>query len=116
MKEKKTILQIEGCYENDIYHKQRLGIALRAARRVQHMSQLDLSQKATVDCTHISKVENGLSNISIGRLCRLCEALQIRLSPVFSLLEENSVEYTQLFDVYSQEEDQVLLEILKVLL
>ncbi len=53
--------------------------ALRAARQGQHLSQRDLSAKAGVPQSHISKIENGGSDIRLSSLIELARALELEL-------------------------------------
>lgn len=82
--------EIEGFFQEVIYNEERLGDALRTARALRSMSQQELSFVSNVNQTYICKIEGGQTNISVALLANICEALNMRLSELFFLLEESS--------------------------
>lgn len=82
--------EIEGFFQRSIYNEKRLGNAFRTVRALRGMSQQELAFVSNINQTYICKIEGGQTNISVALLSNLCEALDIRVSELFLLLEESS--------------------------
>ncbi len=54
-----------------------LGRLIRAIRDEEFVSIRDLAKSAVVDFSHVSKIELGRSEVSVGRFLRICYALQV---------------------------------------
>lgn len=62
-----------------------LGVAIRAARQAQGMSQESLADKAGIDRSYIGGIERGEHNIAIMNLLKIADALGMKVS---SLLDK----------------------------
>lgn len=79
--------------------KTEVGAQLRAIRLARGLTISEVAARAGLTASHISQVERGVAQPSIGALNRICEALGTRMSSVLSLpstsaaspLPENSV-------------------------
>ena len=69
-----------------------VGFILRRLRELQGLSQCSLAQLADANLSYINTVERGLNNISISKVRLLCNALQLQLSDMVTILHnvENS--------------------------
>ncbi len=61
------------------------GKALRIARAIAGMEQKQLAEKAGLNPSHISLIEKGTRNPSLGAITKLCRALQMP-EPLFTML------------------------------
>ena len=73
--------------------KQIIGKTIKAIRIKRGLSQEDLAGLHEVDRAYISKIESGRSEPSVHKIFELCEALNIKPSDFFKLIE---IEYEQL--------------------
>ena len=62
-----------------------LGSQVLYFRKLRKFSQVQLAESAGLDRAYISSFENGKKNISVVTLQRICEALSIQVSDLFSL-------------------------------
>jgi transcriptional regulator with XRE-family HTH domain len=60
-----------------------IGTSLRAARRLQDITQKELSQRTGIIQANISRIENGHGNPSLRTILRLAEALNMQTRIVF---------------------------------
>jgi transcriptional regulator with XRE-family HTH domain len=67
-----------------------LGKILKALRQREGLSQAQLSIKATVDRSKISRIELGYSTPRLGELLALCSALNRPAWKVIKLMEHES--------------------------
>lgn len=87
--------------------------ALRVARQGKRLSQRELSAKAGVPQSHISKIENGGSDIRLSSLVEIARALELelvlvprRLIPaVQGLLRSAPAHHLPSRPIYSPEDD-----------
>ena len=87
--------------------------ALRAARQGKRLSQRELSAKAGVPQSHISKIENGGSDIRLSSLIEIARALELELvlvprrpvPAVQGLLRSAPAHHLPPGPVYSPEDD-----------
>src|SRR6266446_2904672 len=61
------------------------GKALRIARAIAGLQQRELAERAGLNPSHVSLVEKGSRNLSVGAIEKLCEALDIP-EPLFNML------------------------------
>ena len=61
------------------YATEHIASALRAARESKGLSQRELSAKSGVPQGHISKIENGKQNITVGMMVKLAAAVERRV-------------------------------------
>jgi transcriptional regulator with XRE-family HTH domain len=63
----------------------KLGAAVRNARRATGISQEDFAEVCDVHRTHMGAIERGQVNLSFNSLVKICRALKLRPSELFSL-------------------------------
>lgn len=63
--------------------QQKFGMRVRQLRLQLKISQEDLAFRASIDRTYMTKVENGKSNLSIGKIEKIIHALEISYSEFF---------------------------------
>lgn len=59
---------------------QRLGLKLRKIRKLNNLTQEQLSLRSSVDRTYLSQIEFGRANPSVRTLYKFCRVFKIRLS------------------------------------
>jgi transcriptional regulator with XRE-family HTH domain len=64
-----------------------LGVAIRATRKAQGLSQEALAEKADIDRSYMGGIERGEHNLAIMNLLKIADALGVKAS---SLLDEVS--------------------------
>jgi transcriptional regulator with XRE-family HTH domain len=69
-----------------------LGEVVRKRRLALDLSQEELAARAGVHRTYLSDIERGARNITITVLTRLAEALEVRVSRLFRLTEQQAYE------------------------
>jgi transcriptional regulator with XRE-family HTH domain len=69
-----------------------LGEVVRKRRLALDLSQEELAARAGVHRTYLSDIERGARNITITVLTRLAEALEVRVSRLFRLTEQQTYE------------------------
>jgi len=67
-----------------------LGERIRELRKRYGWSQEELAERCGVHRTYMGHVERGMKNVSLTTVVRICEALDIRLSDLFSLRKKVS--------------------------
>lgn len=65
---------------SDVWSPARVGAAIRAARKRRGLSASELARRSAVSQSFLSQVEAGQSDISVGRLIRVAQALQVELT------------------------------------
>ena len=63
---------------------QAIGKRLRKLRLEKRMSQDDFGALVNTDRTYINKIENGTCNLTICKLCSICEKIDITLYDFFN--------------------------------
>lgn len=61
-----------------------LGSRIQQLRKEQKLNQQQLGDRADLDRTYVSALENGKQNVTVGALARIAEALDIRLEDLLS--------------------------------
>jgi transcriptional regulator with XRE-family HTH domain len=51
-------------------------VAIRLARKDQHLTQVELAKRANVGRSHLSRIENGKYSPGLGTLARIAKALR----------------------------------------
>jgi transcriptional regulator with XRE-family HTH domain len=69
-------------------HKQALGLMLRRLRNQRNLSQAELASATGISSSFLSLVEQGRSDITIGRLLRLAKFYDIELTDLLGDLQE----------------------------
>jgi transcriptional regulator with XRE-family HTH domain len=70
--------------------KAKVGTRIRELRRQMQLSQEGLANKAEIDRTYMTDVENGRRNISIENLEKIIIALEVPFSEFFNAKEFDS--------------------------
>ena len=70
------------------YDHRVMGKVLRAVRERKHKSQEVISGFAGIDRTHLTKIECGQHSASLETLWQIAEALEMPLSEIMRLVEE----------------------------
>ena len=65
-----------------------LGRAVRERREALALTQIDVAARADIAPMHLSKIENGSGNPSVGTVRRLAAALDLRASDLIRRMEE----------------------------
>lgn len=65
-----------------------LGRAVRERRDALRLTQLDVAARADIAPMHLSKIENGTGNPSLGTIRRLAAALDLRASELIARSEQ----------------------------
>lgn len=65
-----------------------LGKAIRILRKEKGLSQEVLSGLAGIARTHLSMIENGTMKANIETICKIAQALELRPSELFALVEK----------------------------
>jgi transcriptional regulator with XRE-family HTH domain len=69
-----------------------LGDVVRKRRLALDLSQEELASRAGVHRTYLSDIERGARNITITVLSRLADALEVKVSRLFRLTEQQTFE------------------------
>ena len=64
------------------------GAVIAQRRKAASLSQEKLAELSGLHRTYVGSVERGERNISIDNICRLAEAINIRVSKLLALAEE----------------------------
>ena len=64
-----------------------LGSVIREARREKGLSQEVLSGLAGIARTHLTMIENGTMHPTLETLCKIAQALGLRISELLSMME-----------------------------
>jgi len=60
----------------------RIGLNIRKIREEKNISQQDLAAACNFEKSNMSRIEAGKTNLTIGTLLKICEALQVELVDV----------------------------------
>lgn len=60
------------------------GVAVRAARRTMNLSQEELAHRATIDRSHMGRIERGERNVTFFNIIRIASALGTSPSNLFA--------------------------------
>jgi len=63
--------------------KQKFGKRLKALRKKRNLTQIDLEVKCGIDNGDISRIENGQSNVELYTICKLADALEVKVADFF---------------------------------
>lgn len=69
--------------------RERFGFAVKRRREELLLTQEDLADQAKIHRTYLSDVERGTRNLSLVNIEKMAEALKMKMSELFRLLEEN---------------------------
>ena len=61
---------------------QTIGCRLRAVREKQHLTQVDVAEKADISTNHYAQIERGEANASIETLESILDALNVKSSKI----------------------------------
>ena len=65
-----------------------LGKRIVEMRRLNKMSQADLSYEAEIDLSTLSRLERGIQNITLSVLCKISSALKTSIKDLFDFSEK----------------------------
>ena len=65
-----------------------LGETIRALRKEKGLSQEVLSGLAGIARTHLTMIENGTIKATVDTICKIAQALDLRPSELFALVEQ----------------------------
>ena len=68
------------------------GILIKDLRKNKSISQEKLAEKTGLDRTYISIIETGKSAPTLTSICKLAKGLDIKVSELFKIYEENMAE------------------------
>ena len=68
---------------NAVKHRVVVGRNIRACRTNANLTLEQLAEKADMSWPYLSEIERGRENISLDKLARLAQALDVRLSKLF---------------------------------
>ena len=60
----------------------RIGMNIRRIREDKNISQQDLAAVCNFEKSNMSRIEAGRTNLTVGTLLKICEALQVKLVDV----------------------------------
>jgi len=60
----------------------RIGVNIKNIRTEKNISQQDLAAACNFEKSNMSRIEAGRTNLTIGTLLKICEALQVKLVDV----------------------------------
>ena len=63
-------------------------VAVRALRKEKGLSQEVLSGLAGIARTHLTMIENGTMKATVDTICKIAQALDLRPSELFAMVEE----------------------------
>ncbi|MFW5782114.1 MAG: helix-turn-helix domain-containing protein [Candidatus Muiribacteriaceae bacterium] len=61
-----------------------IGKNIKISRIRKDLSQEDLAEAASIHSTHLSKIENGHSNVTLEVLYKIAESLEIEIQDLFT--------------------------------
>lgn len=70
--------------------RDKLGKRIRELREARGLRQIDLAEKACIDRSYISGIENGRRNVSIDNVARMAQALDISVAELCADIEFDS--------------------------
>ena len=60
----------------------RIGSNIRKIREKKNVSQQDLAAACNFEKSNMSRIEAGRTNLTIGTILKICEALQVKLADI----------------------------------
>ena len=63
----------------------RIGMNIREIREEKNISQQDLAAACNFEKSNMSRIEAGRTNITIGTLLKICEALGVKLHEIIEV-------------------------------
>ena len=99
-------------------NKRQIGLRVREIRRELKLSQGDLADRAQINRTYLSMIENGRTSPTVKVIQGLADGLSVKINLLISGEEEKHYEldtpeefeiYTGLRDLLESEEDQLLI-------
>jgi len=77
-----------------MHEEEIFGKILQEERKAKKISQEKLAKLSGLDRTFISLIENGKNSPSFSTILKICSALEIAPSELFSIYEKKDPEYT----------------------
>ena len=63
----------------------RIGMNIRKIRNEKWISQQDLAALCNFEKSNMSRIEAGRTNLTIGTLLKICEALEVKLADIVDI-------------------------------
>jgi len=63
----------------------RIGLKIKELREAKNISQQDLAAACNFEKSNMSRIEAGRTNLTVGTLLKICEALNIKLIDVIDM-------------------------------
>ena len=63
----------------------RIGMNIRDIREEKNISQQDLAAACNFEKSNMSRIEAGRTNLTIGTLLKICEALDVKLKDIVDI-------------------------------
>jgi len=60
----------------------RIGMNIRKIRNEKNISQQDMAALCNFEKSNMSRIEAGRTNLTIGTLLKICEALEVKLADI----------------------------------
>lgn len=93
---------------------QKLGGRIREIRKLKKISQADIAAQLDISITAFSKIERGLTNISINRLEEIAQILGISIiNLLFEPIQENTIQSQNELYIQLEKELEYSKELLK---
>ncbi|HOS84196.1 MAG TPA: helix-turn-helix transcriptional regulator [Bacteroidales bacterium] len=93
---------------------QKLGERIREIRKLKKISQADIAAQLDISITAFSKIERGLTNISINRLEEIAQILGISIiNLLFEPIQENTIQSQNELYIQLEKELEYSKELLK---
>jgi transcriptional regulator with XRE-family HTH domain len=67
---------------------QKIGLKIRELRTTKNLSLVEFSDKLDIEYNNLIRIEKGRTNLTIGTLLKICEALDVNLSSVVDVETE----------------------------
>jgi transcriptional regulator with XRE-family HTH domain len=67
---------------------QKIGLKIRELRTAKKLSLVEFSDKLDIEYNNLIRIEKGRTNLTIGTLLKICEALDVNLSSVVDVETE----------------------------
>ncbi len=71
--------------------KKQIGLFIKLHRLRKKMSQPELANEVDLSKTHISRIENGVANITLTYIIKICNFLEINHPILFQKLSNNEI-------------------------
>jgi transcriptional regulator with XRE-family HTH domain len=63
----------------------KIGLKIKELREEKNISQQELAYRCEFEKSNMNRIEKGKTNLTIGTLLKICEALNVKLSDIVNL-------------------------------